>query len=293
LVASSRDGANGGSGGGGEPPSLASLAEATGDAPGPHRAGWRLAWHDEFNQGKCPDRAKWGFERGFVRNAELQWYQPENASCHDGVLVIEARQADKPNPNYRPNSNDWRENRASAGYTSASMTSKRSFTYGRFEMFARIDTRQGSWPAFWTLGVAFRRNPNAWPQSGEVDIMEYSRSTVLANVCKPKRKECAWSSTAQSLASLGGDAWTNGFHLWAMEWSARRIDLFLDGKRVNHFPVDTLGAGGRNPYLDKPAFLLLSQAIGEENGGDPANTTFPVRFAVDYVRVYQRRASQA
>jgi len=292
LVASSREGANGGSGA--EVPSLASLAEATGDAPERHRAGWRLVWHDEFNQAaRCPDRAKWGFERGFVRNAELQWYQPDNASCHDGVLVIEARQADKPNPNYRPNSTDWRENRASAGYTSASMTSKRSFTYGRFEMFARIDTRQGSWPAFWTLGVAFRRNPNAWPQSGEVDIMEYYRSTVLANVCKPKRKECAWSSTRQSLASLGGDAWTNAFHLWTMEWSAGRIDLFLDGKRVNHFPVDTLGAGDRNPYLDKPAFLLLSQAIGGENGGDPTNTTFPVRFAVDYVRVYHRGASQA
>jgi beta-glucanase (GH16 family) len=293
LVASSREGANGGSATGGEVPSLASLAEATGDAPERHRAGWRLVWHDEFNQTRCPDRAKWGFERGFVRNAELQWYQPENASCQDGVLVIEARQADKPNPNYRPNSTDWRENRASAGYTSASMTSKRSFTYGRFEMFARIDARQGSWPAFWTLGVAFRRNPNAWPQSGEVDIMEYYRSTVLANVCKPKRKECAWSSTTQSLASLGGDAWTNGFHLWAMEWSARKIDLFLDGKRVNHFPVDTLGAGDRNPYLDKPAFLLLSQAIGGENGGDPTNTTFPVRFAVDYVRVYQRGGRQA
>jgi hypothetical protein len=78
-----------------------------------------------------------------------------------------------------------------------------------------------------------------------------------------------------------------------MEWGARKIDLFLDGKRVNHFPVDTLGAGDRNPYLDKPAFLLLSQAIGGENGGDPTNTTFPVRFAVDYVRVYQRGTRQA
>jgi hypothetical protein len=38
----------------------------------------------------------------------------------------------------------------------------------------------------------------------------------------------------------------------------------------------------------KPAYLLLSQAIGGENGGGPTNTTFPIRFEVDYVRVYKR-----
>ena len=271
-----------------EAPSLAGLAEATRGAPEPHHAGWKLVWHDEFDEATCPDRSKWGFERGFVRNEELQWYQPDNASCHHGVLVIEARRADKPNPNYRPETTDWRRSRPSADYTSASITSERSFTYGRFETFARIDTRQGSLPAFWTLGTALRRDPNAWPQSGEVDIMQYYRNTVLANVCKPKRGHCAWSSASQSLASLGGEEWANRFHVWAMEWSPRKIDLFLDDKLVNHVPVRALGAGDRNPYLHKPAYLLLSQAIGGENGGDPTNTTFPVRFEVDYVRVYER-----
>jgi beta-glucanase (GH16 family) len=207
------------------------------------------------------------------------------------VLVIEARREITANPNYRPGSADWRESRPFAGYTSASLTSKPSFTYGRFEMFARIDTRRGSWPAFWTLGTAYRREPTAWPQSGEIDIMEYYRKTVLANVCKPKRRECGWDSAVQSLASLGGEAWANKFHLWTMEWSARKVDLYLDNKLVNHFAVRTLGTGRRNPYLDKPAYLLLSQADGGVNGGDPANTIFPMRFEVDYVRVYQRAAT--
>jgi beta-glucanase (GH16 family) len=276
---------------GGEAPSLANPAGAAGDGPAPQRGGWRLVWNDEFNTARCPQRAKWGFERGFIRNAELQWYQPENASCRDGVLVIEARRETRRNPDYRPDSTDWRKNRPSAGYTSASLTSKPSFTYGRFEMFARIDPRRGSWPAFWTLGTAYRREPTAWPQSGEVDIMEYYRKTVLANVCKPKRKECGWDSATQSLARLGGDAWADEFHLWAMEWSARKIDLYLDDKLVNRFAVRTLGSGRRNPYLDRPAYLLLSQAVGGANGGDPTNTEFPVRFQVDFVRVYQRSAA--
>ena len=39
---------------------------------------------------------------------------------------------------------------------------------------------------------------------------------------------------------------------------------------------------------DKPESLLLSRAIGGANGGDPSGTEFPVRFEVNYVRVYGR-----
>jgi hypothetical protein len=32
----------------------------------------------------------------------------------------------------------------------------------------------------------------------------------------------------------------------------------------------------------------LNQAIGGDNGGDPSATSFPMRYEVDWVRVYQR-----
>jgi beta-glucanase (GH16 family) len=252
-------------------------------------AGWRLAWRDEFNEARCPSRAKWSFEHGFVRNGELQWYQPQNAYCHDGVLVLEARREEKRNPDYRPRSTYWPLNVRVAEYTSASIASRYSFTYGRAEALIRIDPRPGSWQDFWTLGTSFRRDPNSWPGTGEVDIMEYYRNLVLANVCNPKPTWCGWLSTRQSLASLGGQAWADRFHLWAMDWNARRIDLFLDGKLVHRFAVaDATGAKHGNPYVNQPAFLLLSQAIGGAHGGDPTNTAFPVRLEVGYVRVYQR-----
>jgi beta-glucanase (GH16 family) len=256
------------------------------DAPVRDRPGWKLVWHDEFRGARCPNPEDWSFEYGFVRNQELQWYQPGNALCDRGVLDIRARREEspRPNPNYEPGSDDWRRGRRSADYTSASLISKRSFTYGRFEMRGRIDTRPGSWPAFWTLGAE-----DEWPRSGEVDVLEYYRGTVHANVCKPRRTECGWSTTTQPLAKLGGTKWARKFHVWAMEWDVRKIDLLLDGKLVNRFRVaDAVGAGDRNPYVDKPQSLLLSQAIGGENGGDPSGTEFPVRFEVDYVRVYRR-----
>jgi beta-glucanase (GH16 family) len=282
----SREGETGADAAGKAPP-----PRGTGEtlAEGRRQAGWKLVWNDEFNEANCPSRAKWSFEHGFVRNGELQWYQPENAYCRDGVLVLEARREQKPNPNYRAGSDDWRLNRPVARYTSASITGKYSCTYGRAEALMRIDASPGSWTDFWALGTAYRRDPTAWPASGEVTIMEYYRNTVLANVCIPKRTECGWSSRRQSVADLGGQAWADRFHLWAMDWNARRIELFLDGKLVQRFAVeDAARRGRRSPYLNRPLFLLLSQALGGANGGDPTNAEFPVRLEADYVRIYQR-----
>src|ERR1017187_2419300 len=106
---------------------------------------YKLVWHDEFNKNGPPDPANWNYERGFVRNNELQWYQPENTFCTNGLLVIEARREHKPNPNFTAGSANWRSRREWIDCTSASLTSRllREFTYGKFEMRARIDTRLG------------------------------------------------------------------------------------------------------------------------------------------------------
>lgn len=244
---------------------------------------WKLAWSDEFDKDGAPDPSNWGFEKGFVRNQELQWYQPENATVAGGLLTIAAQKQQVANPNYNASSSDWRLNRQYAQYTSSSLTSsgKHSFQYGRFEMCGQIDTRTGSWPAFWILG-----NGRGWPQSGEVDIMEYYASGVRANVCKPSGSTCNWSgSVTQSLSSLGGSTWSSAFHLWAMEWDSTTINLYLDDKLVYGFAVSSAVASGTNPYVGNPFYIIINLAIGA-NGGDPSGTTFPITYKVDYVRVY-------
>ena len=91
----------------------------------------------------------------------------------------------------------------------------------------------------------------------------------------------------QSVSSLGGAAWASQFHVWAMEWDAQRIDLFLDDKLMNHFVVASAVTSGTNPYTARPFYILVNLALGA-NGGDPANTPFPILYEVDYVRVYQK-----
>lgn len=48
--------------------------------------GYGLVWHDEFDREGKPDSLNWSYEQGFVRNNELQWYQPDNAFVKDGFI---------------------------------------------------------------------------------------------------------------------------------------------------------------------------------------------------------------
>ena len=249
--------------------------------------GYKLVWHDEFNRNGRPDPKNWNYERGFVRNGELQWYQPENAICTNGLLVIEARRERKPNPYYSTNilrgpaSDPWIE------YTSASLVSRhlREFKYGKFEMRARIDTRLGSWPAFWTLGAT----PGlGWPACGEVDIMEYYTSTVLANIGYGLNGKIHFSTVKKPIVELGGDAWSKQFHIWTMEWDPQRIDLLLDGKLMNHMDLAEADRADHGNPFHGPMYFIINQAIGGTCGGNPSQTEFPVRYEIDWVRVYEQ-----
>jgi len=251
------------------------------------RGPYQLIWQDDFNRPGTPDPANWNYERGFVRNHELQWYQPANAVCTNGLLVIEARPAHQPNPRYIAGSTNWITSREWINYTSASLTTRgrHEFKYGRIEMRSRIDIRPGSWPAFWTLGA---RPHTLWPAVGEVDIMEFYQSNVLANFGFSLDHHVKWLARKTPVAELGGDAWAQAFHIWTMDWDDQKIDLRLDGRLMNQLDLATANRANHGNPFHRPVYLILNQAIGGDCGGDPAGTTLPVRFEVDWVRVYQR-----
>jgi beta-glucanase (GH16 family) len=248
--------------------------------------GYKLVWSDEFNIDGTPDPKNWNYEKGFVRNSELQWYQPNNATVKGGLLVIEGRKEQVANPNYVAGSTDWKLNRQVAEYTSTSMTTSglQTWQYGRLEMRGRIPTGAGMWPAWWALGVS-----GEWPSNGEIDMMEFYKGNVLANVAcgTATRWVAKWDGSSKAVSSLGAN-WSSNFHIWRMDWDDQNINLYLDDVLMNGVPLSTmLNTDGTSPFKQKD-YMLLNLAIGGVNGGDPAATTFPVRFEVDYVRVFQK-----
>jgi beta-glucanase (GH16 family) len=130
-----------------------------------------------------------------------------------------------------------------------------------------------------------------WPAGGEVDVMEYYRGELLANVAwSDSAGRAMWDESRTPLGALGGADWASRFHLWRMDWDEREIRLFVDGRLLNTTPLDSTynRTGDRGNPLREPHFLILNLAVGGTNGGDPSATPFPARFEVDYVRVYRR-----
>ena len=248
---------------------------------------YTLVWADEFNKDGAPDSTSWNFEKGFVRNEEHQYYQSSNAWCEKGYLIIEARKESKPNRLYVEGSTDWRKKRPVIEYTSSSVRTMgmHAWQYGRFEMRGRIDISDGIWPAWWTLGVS-----KGWPANGEIDIMEYYRGRLLANIaCLGPNRKTEWFSNTFPVDSLGGAKWAEQFHVWRMDWTPAYIALYLDDQLLNKVSLSLLvnkDGSGSEPFK-QPHYMLLNLAIGGQNGGDPTKTRFPKRFEVDYVRVYQ------
>lgn len=251
---------------------------------------YSLVWSDEFNDDGPPNPENWRFEKGFVRNQELQWYQESNAVCKDGCLVIEARKERKLNPGYRADSNDWKRARQYAEYTSASLNTRglHSWKYCRFEVKARIKAEKGLWPAIWFLGVN-----GEWPSGGEIDLMEYYQGNILANVAWGTRRRwvAKWDDSKTPVKSFNDPQWDQKFHVWRMDWDEETIKLYVDDRLLNSIDltktINPTDRGPKNPF-QQPHYMLLNLAIGGTNGGDPSGTKFPSKYEIDYVRVYQK-----
>jgi beta-glucanase (GH16 family) len=260
---------------------------------------YQLMWSDEFDVEGKPSK-EWSYESGFMRNEELQWYQSDNAYVKDGCLVIEGRKECLNNPHYEAGSSDWRKNREFIHYTSSSLTTKLSqqFLYGRFEIRAKIPVASGAWPAIWLQG-----NKWDWPNNGEIDIMEYyikdGQPSILANACwgSSERWKGVWDSAVIPFSHFTekDPYWADKFHIWRMDWDKDFIRIYLDDELLNEIDLSKTQNQGydgntENPFANDVAgfkhYLLLNLAIGS-NGGEPDDSQFPLRYYIDFVRVYQ------
>lgn len=249
----------------------------------PGSSQWKLVWADEFNYKGLPDREKWSYDVGGHGwgNKELQFYtdgRQENARVENGSLIIEAR----------------RDNWQAHEYTSARLVSKGKgdWTYGRFEVRAKLPTGKGAWSAIWMLPTGWKYG--GWPNSGEIDIMEqvgFEPQVVHASThTKSYNHNINTHKTARTEVSNA----TTEFNVYAVEWTPEEIRGYVNDRQYFTFKNDRLtnpSADFKQWPFDQPFHFLLNIAVGGTWGGqqgvDPA--VWPQRMEIDYVRVYSHR----
>lgn len=242
--------------------------------------GYHLVWQDEFNclpaksTVMLPDSGKWWFETAKKGrwNNELQRYIPgfeNNDTCalvSNGTLKIIAKKKEDE-------------------VLSIRMNSKENWKYGYFEARLKFPQGKGTWPAFWMLPVNF----NAWPDDGEIDIVEevgYRPNWVRASIhCKAYNHVEGTHKTKEKYIKTA----ESDFHVCAVEWTENYIKAYVDGKNYLTFYNDGKNEKSTWPF-NVPFYLKLNLAWGGNWGGSQGvdETKLPATLEIDYVRVFQK-----
>jgi beta-glucanase (GH16 family) len=158
--------------------------------------------------------------------------------------------------------------------------------YGYFEARLKLPGGRGTWPAFWMMP----KNFTAWPDDGEIDIMEevgYRPNYVLATIhCKAYYHGIGTQKSGEKYVATA----ESDFHVYAVEWTPDYIWGFVDGERYFEFPNDKRGNRNTWPF-NAPFYLKLNLAWGGNWGGAEGvdEAALPARYEVDYVRVFQKQ----
>ena len=133
-------------------------------------------------------------------------------------------------------------------------------------------------------------------------MMEYYRRQgvphILANACwgTDKPWTAKWNSKAIPFTHFTNrdSQWADKFHVWRMDWDEQSIRLYLDDELLNEISqaeaVNGKLGNGEQPFK-KPQYLLLNLALGGDNGGEIDDSALPMKYFIDYVRVYQKNNS--
>jgi beta-glucanase (GH16 family) len=237
-------------------------------------------WSDEF-QSDTIDAANWSHQVVDAGRFNEEWQRytnsTENAYIEDNCLVIKAIHES--------------DTHGSDQYTSARLhtANKRAWTHGKIAARIQLPHGEGMWPAFWMLGANIDENggDTPWPQSGEIDIMEFYGSkddaVIEANLHYADK---SGSHAQMGVASfeLERGKFADGFHVFELEWDTNRMSWSVDGQEYASKSISS----DEFSEFQKDFFILLNIAVGGKYAGRPdTTTTFPQYMYIDWVRVYQ------
>ena len=272
-------------------------AGASTPAPSPDE-GRQLIFADEFDAPQL-DRSKWNVigPDSWVNNEQQAYIDdPSVVGIIDGIEGAE-RGALMLRALYRPGIDPKSERNAPFVSGRIDTRDKFDFTHGRAEARIRMPDAEGVWPAFWLLGNG------RWPDTGEIDIMEYVGETDWIGVALHGPGYSGETPLVNKYFFPDGVDVTS-WHDYAVEWTDDTILFEVDGQliyRVTRPMVEHYGAW----RFDNPKHVILNFAMGgaypiKTNGIDKPYNGVPqstvdkaekgeLAMLVDWVRVYGPR----
>ena len=181
-------------------------------------------------------------------------------------------------------------------YTSGRISTQnlKTFTYGRFEVKAKVPKGQGYLPAFWLMA----NDENVygqWPRCGEIDCMEVMGQDTNKLYGTIHYGNPHAESQGTYTIKDGEKSFSDDFHTFTCDWEPGKITWYVDGKKYHeesnwHSTTEGQGTLTYPAPFDQPFYIILNLAVGGSWVGNPNETTNFVNnpFVVDYVRVYQK-----
>ena len=229
-----------------------------------------LIWHEDFD--KEINKNIWNLEvrdPGWVNN-ELQAYTPrnENLRIEKKHLVI----------------NSIKEDYKNAKYTSGRLNTqnKLNWEYGYFEIKAKFDLKQGTWPAIWLLSEKIASV--GWPKCGEIDIMEHvnDEKKVYGSLHSERYNHMLKNNLGNSFVL---NELATEFNIYGLEWTKDFIRWYVNDELF--YSVNKKDFFGENWPYEGRYFLIINQAIGGDWPGDPLETFNSSKFLIDWIKVYK------
>lgn len=237
----------------------------------------RLIHAEDFTAATTYDASFWIAETGFFRNNEAQYYRPANVSVRGGALVLEGRREAASNAAYNANGADWLTKTKSAEYTSGSIVSRDPFTYGVFEIVARLPQSGGVWPAIWTVDE--RSGPYR-----EIDIVE-----AVGNLPNKVSSTVYAGHDLKSLQHWGAETPMSGladaFHTYKLEWRKDLIVVTIDGREALRMNPEDAHKENVDP-LREPMHLRINLALGGSWGGKIDDAALPTQVEVKSIKIW-------
>ena len=203
------------------------------------------------------DRSKWNVEgTDFWVNNEQQIYVDSSATVYtvkdfeakgvENALVLQAYYS----PdfiNYRGKDFDFISGRINT-------RDKVMFTYGTAAARMKLPEGSGLWPAFWALGGG------NWPETGEIDIMEYVGETDWIGVALHGPGYSGETPLVNKYYFPAGQDVTD-WHVYSVDWTPQGFDFRVDGRLIYRVTREMVEHYGEWAF-DNLKFLILNLALG-------------------------------